>query len=81
MDRLFEYVNSEGIPQNIIEKAALWLVEQGFDTDSIKLDANKMTVKKQDSSIASHIKHIPLRNALTEFVENIKGTFLPTEFG
>lgn len=75
---MVEYVTSQGIARSVITEAMVWLQGEGFDTDAIKLDANKRSVQCNESSLTSHMNHIDhsLHQVLSEFVENTKGSFL-----
>ena len=75
MDRMAEYVQSQGVPVDVIERAAVWLQREGFDSDATKLDVNEDTVKNKECSMSTHIANEALYKAITDFVRDTAGSF------
>ena len=75
MERMFEYVKSQGIPQSVINKAKIWILKEAFDSDAIQEDVNKATVQTKHSSLCSHIDRRALTKNISDFVELTKGMF------
>ena len=71
---MIEYVHSAGIPNDIIRKMINCLHKQDYDTDAIKLDVNIDSVQSQQSSVLFHMKHEPLIESISKFVDKTKGT-------
>ena len=74
MERLFEYVKSRSIPQSVINKAKIWILNGAFDSDAVQEDANEAAVQNNQSSICSHVDHQALSKSIADFVEMTKGT-------
>ena len=76
---MVEYAKSEGVPLSVVEKAAVWLNEGGFDSDAVKQDVTEQTMASHQCSVAQHTASEALCRALIAFIEKTKGNELSFE--
>ncbi len=71
---MVEYAKSEGVPLSVVEKAAVWLNGEGFDSDAVKQDVTEQTMASHQCSVQRHTAYSEaLCRAIIAFKEKTKG--------